>query len=476
MTDFFVTIPSEPIMRVSISSGAMGYSGYSGMSGYSGIQGAAIYSSPTIPPTYKEGDLWWDKDDINGIVVDTSTLVPYSGAIKGLDLGVYSLTTPQINSNNSLSLLTFTSYGVNNDINIIAGDQYLDYYSGGNINIHAGNGLTDYAYGGNIAFTAGVSTYSSGGSIVFYAGTSSYGYGGTLNFYGGDSYDGYGGPVGLTGGAGYYTGGGVYITGGYSYMNSVAETVYIQSGGNGAIDMCAGGILISPITYSIRISYEFLDNSSGYTFLSPSYRTLNDYSGAQSVGWGARYLYDTNQNIAVDWQGGLLYSGGNVSLDWLNKQFKDSLGSVVLDWNTVGAIRVSKISQYDAITTVSNGVPSELATVDLTAQVISIGLTTLYSIPAQKAGMYRISFYSKVTRAATSSSGLGGLTIRWTDPDAVAQSFSSANNTGNSTTSYIQNTVIIYCKASTNITYSMGYASSGATAMQYNLHIKVEAL
>ena len=52
MSDFFVTIPSEPVMRVTISPGAMGYSGHSGYSGYSGysstLLGVSGYSGSGI--------------------------------------------------------------------------------------------------------------------------------------------------------------------------------------------------------------------------------------------------------------------------------------------------------------------------------------------------------------------------------------------------------------------------------------------
>jgi hypothetical protein len=35
--------------------------------------------------------------------------------------------------------------------------------------------------------------------------------------------------------------------------------------------------------------------------------------------------------------------------------------------------------------------------------------------------------------------------------------------------------IVVYAKASTNIQYSFGYTSSG-TAMQFALHVKLEAL
>jgi hypothetical protein len=151
------------------------------------------------------------------------------------------------------------------------------------------------------------------------------------------------------------------------------------------------------------------------------------------------------------------------------------------------------ISTYNSITTVSNGVPAEYATVDLTAQTAAKAATTLYAVPAAAGGMYRISGYAKVTTAATSSTlgGATGLVITFTDnTDSVAQSVTAGgflqsgnpivagtNNTGNTTTtvSYFPS-IIVWAKASTNIQYAFGYTSVAAATMQYELHLKLEAM
>lgn len=154
---------------------------------------------------------------------------------------------------------------------------------------------------------------------------------------------------------------------------------------------------------------------------------------------------------------------------------------------------VGKISKYGNINTVSNGVPSEYATVDATAQSAAITATTLYAVPASGVGMYRISWVAAATTAATTSSTLGGTNgfqIVYTDADdsvvkttpapgapsaGLNQAYSQTNQ-GNTTASQISGVIIVNAKASTNIQYQMGYTSSGATSMQYNLHIKLEAL
>ena len=112
--------------------------------------------------------------------------------------------------------------------------------------------------------------------------------------------------------------------------------------------------------------------------------------------------------------------------------------------------------------------------IDLTAQGANIGSTNLVASPV--AGLYRISAYLIVTRAATTSSTLPSLTIGWTDQNSgVAQTLVlTPTNSGNLTTTYQQATGFISTNTSA-ITYSTAsFASSGGTSMQYALHIRVE--
>lgn len=147
---------------------------------------------------------------------------------------------------------------------------------------------------------------------------------------------------------------------------------------------------------------------------------------------------------------------------------------------------------YNGIATVGIGIPSQVATVDLTAQGAAIGAATLYAVPAAGAGMYCISWVATVTRAGTTSTlgGTAGFQCTYTDNDdsvvkttpaagvptvATNQAYSQTNQ-GNSTATQISGVVIVNAKASTNITYQIGYASTGGTSMQYNLHVRCEWL
>lgn len=151
-------------------------------------------------------------------------------------------------------------------------------------------------------------------------------------------------------------------------------------------------------------------------------------------------------------------------------------------------VGTTKISSYNGISTVSGGVPSELATVDLTTQAAAIADTTLYT-PAST-GLFRVSIYLQVTRAATTSSILGGATgvvIKFNDGDGnVAQANTAALATtagaiaitaaGNTTATNLEGTMVVYARTGVAITYAIGYTSVGVTTMQFAAHLKVEAL
>jgi hypothetical protein len=143
------------------------------------------------------------------------------------------------------------------------------------------------------------------------------------------------------------------------------------------------------------------------------------------------------------------------------------------------------ISSYNGLATVGNGIGAEVATVDLTSQTAAISAATLFAVV--NAGQYRVSWNSKVTTAAGTSSTLGPLTITYTDPDGTVVVVictaggvgggAGTTGTGNNTsTALFGFPALLNCKAGTNIQYAMGYASNAANAMAYNLHIRLELL
>lgn len=127
---------------------------------------------------------------------------------------------------------------------------------------------------------------------------------------------------------------------------------------------------------------------------------------------------------------------------------------------------------------------AKIVAVDLTAQSAAISATTLYAVPVSGAGIYRVSFYAKITTAASVSSVLGGTNgfqITYTDPTdstnptvTVADQLTNALNANNTITADC-GSCVISAKASTNIQYAYDYTSAG-TAMVYKLSIKLEFL
>lgn len=125
---------------------------------------------------------------------------------------------------------------------------------------------------------------------------------------------------------------------------------------------------------------------------------------------------------------------------------------------------------------VSGGILAEVA---LATQGAAIGATTIFTPTVD--GWYQIGWNADVSRAATSSSTLGQFQIRYTCPtDGVAKTTPTQNNVtataANTTASCITGTYSIYAKGGQPVQYSIGYASSGATSMQYSLNIIVKKL
>jgi len=136
--------------------------------------------------------------------------------------------------------------------------------------------------------------------------------------------------------------------------------------------------------------------------------------------------------------------------------------------------------QKDGSGNISANVPTsaiDLIDVDLTAQAADIAPTTLFAVV--NSGRFRVSGYIIVSQAATTSSVLPSIVISWTDPDnSTVQSLTlTPTNSGNLLTSFQEALAFISAKAATNIQYSTsGYASVGATPMQFALHLVLESV
>lgn len=109
----------------------------------------------------------------------------------------------------------------------------------------------------------------------------------------------------------------------------------------------------------------------------------------------------------------------------------------------------------------------------LVDQEASIDYTAL-PIQNLTQGLYRVSYYLRITQAATTSSS-AEVTLRWTD-GGVTPTFTGAAVNGNTTTSYQSGSVVLHADDISSIEYRVTYASVGATPMRYRLEILVEEL
>ena len=105
-------------------------------------------------------------------------------------------------------------------------------------------------------------------------------------------------------------------------------------------------------------------------------------------------------------------------------------------------------------------------------------------LSAPQTGAYRVSWSATITTASDISSVLGGAngfqTIYTSPTDSVVKTTVAGNSvtsSANTTGTAVGGVEVIYAKTGTNIQYSYGYTDSHtSTAMQYELHISVEAL
>lgn len=152
-------------------------------------------------------------------------------------------------------------------------------------------------------------------------------------------------------------------------------------------------------------------------------------------------------------------------------------------------VTVGKLTTYNAIATVGNGVASEVATIDTTGLTANVATATLYAVPASGEGLYRINAYVVETIAGSVSSVLPNVQIVYTDKDSntsvtidatpilgaagIGQTGAlSANTVGTA----VSGVIVIYVKASTTIQYLTTNYASVAAGMTYALHLKAEAL
>jgi hypothetical protein len=146
--------------------------------------------------------------------------------------------------------------------------------------------------------------------------------------------------------------------------------------------------------------------------------------------------------------------------------------------------QTGKTTNYNSIATVSNGIPAEYATIDLTNLTGAVSTATLYTPPSN--GFYRISAVLKITTTGTSPVA-GPITITYTDGDGtVAQSVvmllqsttgtavtTTVNNS--TTTGTVNGSMVLYARSIVAIQYAIAVSGTFGAGV-YSAHLKCEAL
>ncbi len=117
--------------------------------------------------------------------------------------------------------------------------------------------------------------------------------------------------------------------------------------------------------------------------------------------------------------------------------------------------------------------PSTMEVVSLTAQVATIGATDIAG-SLQTGGIYRLSYYTRITTAGGVSSSLT-IGLDWTDA-GQAVTFTGAAMVANTVTTYQSGTQLIVVDSLSPIRYSTTYASVGVPAMAYKLSVILEKI
>jgi len=155
---------------------------------------------------------------------------------------------------------------------------------------------------------------------------------------------------------------------------------------------------------------------------------------------------------------------------------------------SLGYLSLLNITEYGGATTVSNGIPAEIAQINTTGLTGNVATATLYAVPAAN-GFYRISAYVICTTAASISSTLPNVQVIFTDAQtntsitmdvtpvlAVANIGQTNTLTANQVGNTFCGTIPISVKASTTIQYKTVNYTSNAGGMTYALHIRLEAM
>jgi hypothetical protein len=138
-----------------------------------------------------------------------------------------------------------------------------------------------------------------------------------------------------------------------------------------------------------------------------------------------------------------------------------------------GLLSTSWLQWFTRLPATLAAIPSRLNAVSLTAQDASLPATD-FSGGLLGEGLYRATYYARITQAATSSSSLT-VAFSWTE-GGITQTATGTAITGNTTTSGGSYSTLMRVDRGSAVNYATTYASSGATPMLHSLFVVLEKI
>lgn len=126
---------------------------------------------------------------------------------------------------------------------------------------------------------------------------------------------------------------------------------------------------------------------------------------------------------------------------------------------------------FERLPATLDAAPLRISAVSLTTQAASLAATN-FAGATLLAGLYRATYYARITQAATTSSSLT-VSLRWTE-GSVVQTATGSAIVGNTTATGQSDSILINIDAGSQVQYLTTYASVGATAMQYAINFSLE--
>lgn len=282
---------------------------------------------------------------------------------------------------------------------------------------------------------------------------------------------------------------------------AVGDTLWLSTTTSGSYT----NILPSPPYDRVKIGIVTSSSVSGKIFVqtenSIHFNNISGVSGSLPPNdkdiWvynsSSKYFYNTKSGLELsgsfngNLEGSSSYSLTSSYYQETDPIFNANSSSYVKNNQTSSFVQNSQTSSMTVLTSsysITSSVNESAAILYLNGRSASIAATTLFTTPSGGSGWYQVNWLASITTRAGTSCVLGPLQWRFTHaPSNIIQTWPGGNvnhvnqtNTNTTASGIISGMVTLYCSASSNIQYIMGYTSVGNPSMSYDLHAVVKKL